>query len=73
MVSATTPEAIELYGLLVLKGDLKLLKHGIGRKGYPEMKNHGFGQAHRTRGIGNQIEVREPCVEIQSSLRRTHD
>lgn len=31
---ADTPEAINLFGLIVLKSDLKLLKKGIGRKGY---------------------------------------
>jgi hypothetical protein len=29
-----TPEGVELFGLLVLKGDLKLLSHGIHRRGY---------------------------------------
>lgn len=31
---ADTPEAVELFGLLVLKQDLKLLSHGIHRRGY---------------------------------------
>lgn len=31
---ASTPESIELYGLLVLKMDLKLLEKGIKRRHY---------------------------------------
>ena len=34
MVIADNPENIKLYGLLVLKMDLKLLAKGIKRRGY---------------------------------------
>lgn len=61
---ADTPEAINLFGLIVLKGDLKLLKHGIKRKGYnARTLARRLPGCPRTMDLDKLIEFVEATIE----------
>lgn len=64
MVSMNTPEAINLYGLIVLKGDLKLLNKGITRRGYnARTLARAIPGAPKTMDLTKLIEFVESKIE----------
>lgn len=68
MTSIIGTDSVNLFGMIVLKGDLKLLSHGIKRRGYNARTLAKKLTGLKTNDIPTLIAAVEAKIEEQSKL-----